>query len=148
MTTYMSKTDLLSATDLKEEDVPLPTISGTVRVRGLPAAFSGQAMAEAVEYTTDSNGRQGARINVQRMSEIQVLNGLVEPKLGSVNEVRIFAQRCGPAFNDVVAAIDKLSGVDKDAMERAEATFPVGVEEQDGAGSGTETAAGSPSIDR
>lgn len=139
--TYMTRDALLSATDLREEDVELPTINGVVRVRALPAAFSSQASSEAIEYTTDANGRQGARINAARMEELQVLNGLVEPKLQSMQEVRIFAKRCGPAFKDVVAAIDKLSGVDKDAIERAEATFPSGVEVSDGSASGTPAAA-------
>jgi hypothetical protein len=140
----MSKTALLSATDLVEEDVPLPTIDGKVRVRGLPAAFSGQVMAEAVEYTTDTNGRQGARINVARMGEIQVLNGLIDPKLDSLREVQMFAKRCGPAFNTIVEAIDRLSGVDKDAIEQAEATFPARVEQPDGDDSRTDPAASAP----
>lgn len=139
--TYMTKQALLSATDLKEEDVELPTIGGKVRVRGLPAAFSSQASSEAIEYTTDANGRQGARINAARMEELQVKNGLIDPQLGSIDEVRIFAKRCGPAFKDVVAAIDKLSGVDKEAIERAEVAFPAGVDEPAGDRSRSQTTA-------
>lgn len=139
--TYLTKQALLSATDLREEDVPLTTIGGMVRVRALPAAFSSQASSEAIEYTTDANGRQGARINAARMEELQVLNGLVEPNLGSIDEVRVFAKRCGPAFKAVVTKIDELSGVDKEAIERAEVAFPAGVDESPRTSSGADAAA-------
>jgi hypothetical protein len=41
----------------------------------------------------------------------------------------VFATKCGPAFKDVVNAIDDLSGVDKEAIEEANRRF------QNGAGS-------------
>jgi hypothetical protein len=125
---YFTKEDLLGATDLKEQDVDLPSIGGKVRVRSLPAQFSNEAQSEALEFR--SVGReQVATINAAKMELLQVLHGLVNPKLNSIKDAEVFATKCGPAFKDVVNAIDDLSGVDKEAIEEANRRF------QNGAGS-------------
>lgn len=123
---YIDKGALLGASDLAEEDVELPSIGATVRVRGLAAAYSNQAQSEALEMVTDARGRQTATVNTEKLESLQVLHGLVEPKLSSLEEVRTFGQRCGPAFRRVVDAIDRLSGVDKEAIEKTNATFLAG----------------------
>jgi hypothetical protein len=123
---YIDKGSLLGASDLREQDVELPSIGATVKVRGLPAAYSNQAQSEALELVTDARGRQTAHVNTEKLESLQVLHGLVEPKLASIEEARTFAQRCGPAFREVVRVIDELSGLDKEAIEKTNATFPAG----------------------
>lgn len=120
----LSKDALLTASDLREREVELPSIGGSVRVRGLPAAYSNQAMSEALELVTGRRGEQTAHVNTDTLEVLQALHGLVEPKLASVEEARTFAQNCGPAFREVIKAIDELSGIDKEAVEKANATFP------------------------
>ena len=45
-------------------------------------------------------------------------------RLFTVDEARLVAQKFGPAFRKVIAKIDELSGVDKEAIDKANATFP------------------------
>lgn len=128
MSGYVDKATLLAATDLREEDVELPSLGFTVRVSGLPAAYSNQAQSEALELKTGPRGDQTATVNSEKLEAIQVLHGLVDPKLDTLEEVRTFALRCGPAFRTVIEKIDELSGIDKEAIEKAVATFPAGGE--------------------
>ena len=134
----ISKDALLRASDLRTDEVVLDSLPKgddgkypTVEVTGLGAGFSNQAQSEALEMTTTVRGEQVARVNTARMEEIQVLHGLVDPKLDTVEEARQFLENCGPAANKVVAKIDELSGVDKKAIEEAEAMFPAGSEESE-----------------
>lgn len=130
---YIEKGALLGATDLREQDVELPSIGATVRVRGLPAAYSNQAQSEALELVTGARGEQTAHVNTEKLESLQVLHGLIEPKLTSLEEVRTFAMNCGPAFHEVVRAIDELSGIDKEEIERTNAVFQAGGTEAGGA---------------
>jgi len=112
--------------DLDEADVQdVPVKGESVRVRGLPAAYSNQAGSEALELKTSANGEQHATINTARLEVLQFAHGVVDPVF-SVGEAEAIAQKYGPAFKKVIAEIDRLSGVDKDAIERASATFPAG----------------------
>lgn len=112
--------------DLREadvEDVPVPGCS--VRVRGLPAAYSNQATSEALELITGRRGEQTAHVNTEKLEVLQFAHGVIEPTF-TVDEARIVAQKYGPAFHRVVAKIDELSGVDKEAIEKTNATFQAG----------------------
>jgi hypothetical protein len=122
----LTKEALLGASDLVEREVDLPSIGGKVRVRSLPAAYSNKAISEALEMVQDARGRQTSRINTERLETLQVQYGLTEPRLNSFEEASTFAQRCGPAFKEVVRVIDEISGVDKEAIEKAAETFPDG----------------------
>ena len=122
----LSKEGLLTASDLIERDVDLPALGGSVRVRSLPAAYSNQAMSDALEVVTDQRGRQTAKVNTAKLEAIQVLHGLIEPKLESLEEVNLFALRCGSSWRQVVGAIDEISGIDKEAIEKTTTTFPAG----------------------
>lgn len=129
----LSKQDLLAATDLKTREVELPSIGGSVLVQGLSAAYSNQAQSEALETTFTKRGDQVAKVNTSKLEIIQAQHGLVEPALSSYEEAEKFAQNCGPAFRAVIDAIDELSGLDKEAIAEAAATFPAGGEETGGA---------------
>lgn len=130
----ISKDALLGASDLRKGEVVLDSLEGnpTVLVQGLGAGFSNQAQSEALEMTTTVRGEQVARVNTARMEEIQVLHGLVDPKLDTIEEARHFMEKNGPAARKIVAKIDELSGVDKAAIEEAEAMFPAGSEDAGG----------------
>jgi hypothetical protein len=121
-----SRESLLGATDLVEREVELPTIGLSVLVRSLPAAYSNQAMSEALEVTTDRRGEQTARVNTSKLEALQVLHALVEPKFDTVEEVQAFAHRVGPAWRNLVDVIDEISGVNKEAVEKANAAFRAG----------------------
>jgi hypothetical protein len=122
----LSREGLLGASDLREEEVELPSIGGSVRVRSLPAAYSNQAMSEALEVSTDQRGRQTATVNTAKLEALQVLHGLVEPKLNSIEDAYTFAQQTGVAWRLVVNKIDEISGVDKATIEKTNATFRSG----------------------
>lgn len=118
--------------DLKEDDVfDVPVPGQSVRVRGLPASYSNQASSEALRLMTDRHGDQTATVDTAVMEVLQFHHGVIEPRF-TIEESRKIAQRFGPAFKKVIARIDELSGVDKEALEKAEATFPAGERGQNG----------------
>lgn len=121
----LSKESLLGASDLIEKEVELPGIGGSVKVRSLPAGYSNQAMSEALEVITTPQG-QKAHVNTAKLEQLQVLHGLVEPKLASVQEAERLSQQLGSAWRKIVQTIDEISGIDKESIEKAEATFPAG----------------------
>jgi len=115
--------------DLREadvEDVPVP--GQTVRVRALSAKYSAEVQGQ---MKLVSDGRdQVAKIDVAGMELLQFQHGVVEPSFGPA-EVAIIQEKFGPAFRKVLAKIDELSGIDKEAIEKTEARFPAGGTEPD-----------------
>lgn len=107
------------------EDVPVKGAS--VKVRGLPAAFSNRASSEALKMVTGARGEQTATVDTAKMSVLQFAHGCVEPSF-TEDEAQKVAEKYGPAFNKVVAKIDELSGVDKEAIDSANERFQAGVE--------------------
>lgn len=138
----LTKDTLLGASDLREEELELPAIGGSVIVQGLPAAFSNQASSEALELK--SNGReQVATVNTAILEEIQLLHGLKDPKLGSREEARKFMEQNGPTARLIINKIDELSGVDKEAIENANNRFQAGGTKAAGSDVGNGTGPGS-----
>ena len=129
--------------DLREADVEdVPVQGQSVRVRGLPAAYSNQATSEALELITGRRGEQTAHVNTEKLEVLQFAHGCIEPTF-TVDEARIIAQKYGPAFHRVVAKIDELSGVDKEAIEKTNATFHPGGSDEAGEDVVAAVAAGS-----
>jgi hypothetical protein len=127
--------------DLREavvEDVPVEGKS--VRVRGLAAAYSNRATSVATEVKTTNKGEQVATINTEKMEVIQFAQGVIDPQF-SEQDADVISRKYGPAFKKVIAKIDELSGVDKEAIEKAEAVFPVGGTESDNGGEARDPAA-------
>lgn len=139
--TYLTREALLGACDLEEVDVDLPSIGGKVRVRSLPAAYSNQAQSEALEMVTGRRGEQTAHVNTVKLEALQVLHALVEPKLNSIEDANTFAQHVGKAWRVIVDKIDEISGIDKAAIEAAEARFPVGGQGEAGRSEGDDVGA-------
>lgn len=103
------------------EDVPVKGES--VLVRGLPAAYSNRASSEALDLIQGPRGEQTARVNTEKLEVIQFAEGVLEPKF-TTEEAQQVAEKYGPAFKKVVAKVDELSGVDKEAIAEANARFP------------------------
>ena len=60
------------------------------------------------------------------MLELQQLqHGVIDPVFNA-DEARQIQARFGPAFRKVIAKIDELSGIDKEAIEATEQRFPAG----------------------
>lgn len=116
--------------DLREEeveDVPVPGES--VLVRGLSARYSAEVQGQ-MKLVTESN-EQVARIDVASMERLQFQHGVVDPSFGPA-EVAVIQDRFGPAFKKVIAAVDRLSGIDKEAIVETEQRFPASRTEPDG----------------
>lgn len=145
----LTKDALLAASDLTEQEVDLtPHVDGSVRVRSLPAAYANQAVSEAMEMTTSTSGQQTARVNSAKLEELQVLHGLIEPRLASLQEVQQFSRQCGRAWQKIVRAIQDISGVDEKAVERTNAMFQGGGEPATGLSAVHGTGAGSNGSDQ
>jgi len=110
--------------DLQEadvEDVPVPGES--VRVRGLSARWSAEVQGQ-LKLVTEGR-EQIAKIDVPAMELLQFQHGVIDPEFNA-DEARQVQTRFGPAFRKVIAKIDELSGIDKEAIEATEQRFPVG----------------------
>jgi len=140
---YIEKSVLLTGTDLREDDVDLPSVGpdAKARVRGLPAAYSNEAQSSALEMKALPNGDQVGRVNTHTMECLQVLHGCVDPRFDSITEVEQFAAQYGPAFRAIVDKIDDLSAIDKEAIDRANATFRAGGQTEGGPALGNGAAA-------
>ena len=139
----LTKDALLKASDISTKEVDLPSIGGSVLVQGLSAAYSNQASSEALEMKTTARGDQIATVNTAKLEIIQAQHGLVDPALASFEEAEQFAKNCGPAFKKVIEAVDELSGLDKEAISEAKATFPGSGASESGPVVGDGTSAGS-----
>jgi hypothetical protein len=102
------------------EDVPVKGQS--VKVRGLPAAYSNQASSEALELK-QVGPAQIATVNTAKLEVLQFQHGVIDPEF-TRDEAEQVSKRFGPAFKKVIAKIDELSGVDKEAINEANARFP------------------------
>lgn len=122
----LSTKDLCEASDLREAEIDLKALGGSVIVQGLGAAFSNEAQSQALEMKTVGNA-QIASINTALLEEIQLCHGLKDPRL-SREQARKFMENNGPSVREIIAKIDELSGVDKDAIEEANARFQGGGE--------------------
>lgn len=123
---YASKDALFGASDIRERDVHLPSLDLTVKVRSLPAAYSNEAQSEATTISTDARGRATVDTDTAKLEALQVLHGLVEPRLDSIEEATRLSECWGAAWHKVVDAIRELSGIDEEAVEQTNARFPDG----------------------
>lgn len=126
----LTKEQWLSGSDLEEQEIEVPELDGTVKIRSLPAAYSNQANSEALEYRTVGDN-QIATVNTAKLEVLQFQYGVIEPTFTRA-EVERLAERYGRAFRRVITAIDEMSGVDKAAIEKAEARFQGGRAEPNG----------------
>jgi hypothetical protein len=127
--------------DLQEadvEDVPAPGMS--VRVRGLPARYSAEVQSQ---LKIEQEGReQVARVDIAAMEALQFQHGVIDPVF-TKEEVQRIQESHGPVFRKVIAKIDELSGIDKEAIAEVEQRFPAGGAVEGGPALGDAVANGS-----
>jgi hypothetical protein len=131
--------------DLKEadvDDVPVPGMS--VRVRALSARYSAEVQGQL--KLVQEGREQIAKIDVPSMELLQFQHGVIDPVFNE-SEARQIQTRYGPAFRKVIAKIDELSGIDKEAIEATEQRFPAGGAGEEGPDVGDGASNGSPGPD-
>jgi hypothetical protein len=94
-----------------------------VKVRALSARYSAEVQGQ-LKLVTEGR-EQIAKIDVPTMELLQFQHGVIEPQFSRAEAEQI-QERYGAAFRKVIAKIDELSGIDKEAIEKVEQTFPVG----------------------
>lgn len=121
------KKDAWKKPSLKTKEVEVEELGGSVLVRELPAQFSAEVSSK-IELI--SRGReQIAKVDTAIMERLQFAHGVVDDDLEpmfSETEVAEIQKKHGRAFKTVIGVIDEISGIDKEAIEKAEATFPSG----------------------
>lgn len=143
----LTKDALLAASDLREEELYLPSLGGSVRVRTLSAAYSNDAISQA-SSVENVRGEAVAKFSAAKLEELKVLKGLVEPKLDSLDEVHNWSLQIGPAWKAIVEKIDELSGLSKEAADATDRAFPVGGASSHGPAQSDGSAAGSNGSDQ
>jgi hypothetical protein len=136
--------DAWAKPSLKTEEVEIDELGGTVLIRELPAEYSAE-VASHIEMRTIGR-EQVAKVDTTTMERLQFVYGVIDDEgnpLFQENEVRTIAKQHGRAFKTVIAAIDSLSGIDKEAIDKAERRFQSGGTGPNGAGVGTPTPKGS-----
>jgi hypothetical protein len=124
----LTRDALLAASDLREKTVALPSLGqgSEVRIRSLPAEYSNAALSQAIEVVQGPKGEQTTRMDNGKLELLQVLHGLVEPRLESLAAVQTFAKNCGPAFKTLVREIVELSDLTAEAAEMTAERFQAG----------------------
>jgi hypothetical protein len=129
-------------TEAEVEDVPVPGQS--VRVRGLSARYSAEVQGQ-LRLVQEGNA-QVAKIDVPAMELLQFVHGCIEPEF-TIDEAQKIQERMGASFRKVIAKIDELSGIDKEAIEKAEQRFQDGGTESPGsAGNGVAAGGSRPDV--
>jgi hypothetical protein len=117
--------DAWAKPSLKTEEVEVEELGGSVLVRELPAEYSAEV---ASHFEMRTVGRdQVAKVDTATMERLQFVYGVVDEngeQMFSEDEVRVLARNHGSAFKTVIAAIDRLSGTDKEAIENTSKVFP------------------------
>lgn len=117
--TYATAEQLLenAPKDITEQDITDVFGGLTVRIRSLTAA-------QAAHVKQQSINLQGRNPDVAwgRMEITQFELGVINPKL-THEQVLILHRTSGPSFNKVIEALDKLSGMDKEELLKAQEDF-------------------------
>ena len=118
--------------DLHEAEVEdVPTKGFSVKVRALPAAYSNQAVSEAVEVKTTGNGQAMVTTNKAKLELLQFVHGVTEPVF-NLDEAKAISEKYAEAWRRVIDKIDEISAIDKEEIEAANARFRDGVSGEEG----------------
>lgn len=110
----------LGTTTLQTEEVEVPELNGTVLIKELPGEF---ATSHFVVVENPGTRHARSRVDYEALERAQFRLGVVEPTFTEEQVVEI-AKKHGSAYRRVIAAIDKLSGLDKESAEQTAARFP------------------------
>jgi hypothetical protein len=111
--------------DLREadvEDVPVPGQS--VRVRALSARYASEVQTKATKLVLEGRERI-AKVDIGTMEMLQFVHGVIDPVFNE-SEAKQIQSKYGPAFQKVIAKIDEISAINKEAIEETETRFPAG----------------------
>jgi len=112
--------------DLIEDTVEVPEWGGSIRIRSLTAAEQAKVRQASIEL-----GHNSTRLIFAEMEKRQFEYGVVEPKFTS-QDVNTLFHRTGPSWRRVIDALDRLTPIRKDDLDKDEAAFP------EGGGTGTD----------
>lgn len=122
---------------------------GIVLIRELPSDVTADlsGLLDIVQIGRE----QRAKVDVATMEARQFAYGVIDDAgdpMFTEAEARELARLHGRVYKEVVAAIDELSGIDKEAVAETEARFPVGGESPPGSdvGNGASPGSGGPSV--
>jgi len=106
--------DILGAVDIPEELLYVPEWGGTLLLR---------AFSKGVEQRlrTESGGREN--FDMDRFEMLLFIEGVVEPKF-DISQMDALKAKGTVPFDRVVNAVMKLTGLTKEAVAEAKATFP------------------------
>ena len=111
MTQYLSADQILSADDLKYEDVPVPEWGGTVRVRELTGTerdkFEGQFVGKD-GTSVRAEGIEGFRA---RLAVASLVDGDGKPLFRSAAETKRLGEKSAAALQRVCDVAIRLSGI-------------------------------------
>lgn len=115
MVKLLTRDAILSASDIKTEDVSVPEWGGTVRVRGLTAAQRDQVEAKAV-------GARGANVQLNligmraHMASIAIVDDNNQP-IFTQADVKALGEKSGAALDRVFEVVTRLSGMTDNDVE-------------------------------
>lgn len=115
MTNLLTRDAILSASDIRSEDVKVPEWGGTVRVKGLTAAQRDQVEAKAV-----SARGSNMQLNLVGMRAHMAALAIVDDKdkpIFTQADVKALGEKSGAALDRVFEAVTRLSGMSDDDVE-------------------------------
>jgi hypothetical protein len=122
--TIVDRSQLLQGSNLKERTVFIKGLGGEVVVKPLGALFATEAQSKATEFA-EVNGEQIFRRNAGKLITLQILHGLVDPKLNSELEAEQFLKNWDEdVVEEIISAIVEVSEVSEEAISTTEAEFP------------------------
>ncbi len=114
----------LSPPTLPEEDVEMPELGGSVRIRALTKAEHQAAMKESTLQYNTKDGQKGD-LDRQRFELVMVVHSMVEPQI-TLNDIIKLRQLPLAAIERLQHAVLRINGLSPEAQQAARATFQDG----------------------
>lgn len=116
--------DAWKVSSLRTKEVEVEELGGSVLIRELPASVSADlaGLLDIVQVGTEQRAKVDVALLECRQFAYGVVNEDGSPQF-TEDEARDIQGKHGRAFKTVVGVIDEFSGVDKEAIEKAEARF-------------------------
>ena len=113
----LTRDDILSAKDLKHEDVDVPEWGGTVRVRGLKGVERDEFESSIVVTNPDGTTRVESKAMRARLCSLTVV-GENDVRLFTADDVAALGQKSAAALERVFDVAMKLAGMSKDEVDK------------------------------
>lgn len=114
--TYLSRDEILGASDIAVEPVEVPEWGGTVRVRGLTGAERDELEAEIVRANRDGSTRVDTRNLRARLVALSVVDEAGE-RLFTCEDIEALGQKSAAALDRVFSVAQRLSGLGDEDVE-------------------------------